>query len=144
MGGGVLPGGDILALLPEYPGVLLLSHLPALPVLHGLLGDGVIGGALAHLVHRGLALPVGHLATGPGRHCVIDKVVFGGSLAMDVLVTLLLIEDGALPLLLGVELVVVRGGAVLVLQILVLLLTVCLWAHGGAHPVHHLGDQHHG
>ena len=52
MGGGVLPGGDILALLPEYPGVLLLSHLPALPVLHGLPGD------------RGLPL---HILAAPGQ-----------------------------------------------------------------------------
>merc|ERR1719470_604377 len=142
--GGALPGGDVLALFLGYPGADLLVHLPALPALHGLLGDGVFGVALlpgaglallvrhnlAHLVHLSLALPVGHrlavlvvhLAAGPGRHRVADSVVLSGALTAKILVALLLDKDGTLPLLLGVALVVVHGGAVLVQQVHTLLL----------------------
>merc|ERR1719470_575399 len=106
--GGALPGGDVLALFLGYPGAELLVHLPALPALHSLLGDGVFGVALppgaslallvrhnlAHLVHLGLALLVGHrlavlvehLAAGPGRHRVTDSVVLSGALTVEILV----------------------------------------------------------
>merc|ERR1719341_682735 len=144
VGGGALPRGDVFALLLRHPGADLLVHLPTLPVLDSLPGDGVLGVAflpaaglallvrhhLADLVHLGLALPVGHsfavlvihLATGPGGDNIADSVILGGALAVELLVTSLLVEDGAFPLLLVVAFVVVHGGAVLVLQVLALLL----------------------
>merc|ERR1719341_3145526 len=140
VGGGALPRGDVFALLLRHPGADLLVHLPTLPVLDSLPGDGVLGVAflpaaglallvrhhLADLVHLGLALPVGHsfavlvihLATGPGGDKIADSVILGGALAVELLVTLLLVEDGAFPLLLVVAFVVVHGGAVQVLALL--------------------------
>ena len=70
------------------------------------------------------ALLLVHLTAGPGRHRVTDSVVMGGALSVEVLLVFLLIEDGALPILLGVALVLVHGGAVLVQQILALLLVL--------------------
>merc|ERR1719339_527316 len=119
VGGGALPRGDVLALLLGHPRTDLLVYLTTLPVLDRLPGDRVLGVAflpgpgltffvghhLAHLVHLSLALPVGHrlavfvkhLAAGPGRHNVADSVILGGALAVKLLATLLLVENGALP-----------------------------------------------
>ena len=96
------------------------------PVLHGLQGDRVLGVALPP--GASLALLVRHNFTKTpfrspsGRHCVPDSVVLSDTLTVEMLVVLLLHDDGTLPLLLGVALVVVHGGAVLVQQVLTLLL----------------------
>merc|ERR1719341_1417093 len=58
VGGGALPRGDVLALLLGHPGADLLVHLPTLPVLDSLPGDGVLG--VAFLPASGLALLVRH------------------------------------------------------------------------------------
>jgi hypothetical protein len=60
VGGGVLFGGEVLALLQGYPGAQLPGYLP---VLHGLPGDG--------------ALPAHHLdcyrQIGIHRQCSVDR-----------------------------------------------------------------------
>ena len=81
---------------------------------------------LIHLVHLGLALLAKNSTTGPGRHRVIDSVVLVGLLAVELLVTLLPVEDGALPPLLGVAPVVGHGCAEPVQQVLALLPMECL------------------
>ena len=56
VGGGVLPGGDVLALLRGHPGAQLLSYLP---VLYSLPGDGVLPLlVIASIVQQVLALPL--------------------------------------------------------------------------------------
>merc|ERR1719470_284422 len=91
-----LPLGDRVALLLVCSGALLLVRGGALL----LIGGGALpsGDGLALPVGHRLAILVEHLAAGPGRHRVADSVVLGGALTVEILVALLLHEDGTLPL----------------------------------------------